>query len=124
MEQETAQEPKQSALQAAQERLADAAMGIPMNPQGAAMSAYVNGALQSARIDALVELWVSPPNATWSKAEAYEAALLGALSQRAEVLEAKAIEAKEQIEAASRKIEVASAMPGSVAAAVRNMTRN
>ena len=88
-----------SPIQIAQKRLADAAMGLPMNAQGAAMSAYVNGVLQSARIDALVELWSAPPNATWSKAEAYEAALLGALGQRAGDLEARAAAMKEQIAA-------------------------
>ena len=101
-------------------------MGLPMNAQGAAMSAYVNGVLQSARIDALVELWSAPPNATWSKAKAYEAALLGALGQRAGDLEARAAAMKEQIAANERRIELASAMPGpgSVVGAVRNMTRN
>ena len=99
-------------------------MAMPMNPQGAAMSAYVNGILQSARVDALVELWTTEPNATWSRQEAYQVALLGALRQRTEQVKAKTAEAMRQIEENSKRIEVASAMPGSVAEAVRNMTRN
>lgn len=113
-----------SQIEVAQQALADAAMGVPMNPSGAAMSAYVNGILQSARVDALVELWWAPPNATWSREEAYNAALLGALHERTKMLIAKGEELKKQIEAQRSKIEVASTMPGSVAAAVRNMTRN
>lgn len=116
-------EPVESPIQIAQKRLADAAMGVPMNAQGAAMSAYVNGVLQAARIDALQDLWMNPPNATWSKEEAYSASLLRALGERAEALEAKAVEMKAQLAARESKIEVASAMPGSAAEAVRRLSR-
>lgn len=118
------EEQAESPLQAAQKRLADAALGVPMNPQSASIAAYVNGILQSARVDALVELHITPPNASWSREEAYEATLLRALTDRALTLELKAEEVKRQIAENEKRIEVATTMPGSVAAAVRNMTRN
>lgn len=39
----------------AQKRLADACMKLPMNPQTAGISAFVNGAILNAKITALIE---------------------------------------------------------------------
>lgn len=77
-------------LQLLQQRVAQAALAQNMNPQGAALSAYVNGILQTARLNALQEILVNPPNATWSMQEAIDAAVARHLTQTAEALEAQA----------------------------------
>lgn len=46
-------------LKLAQQRLADACMKLPMNPQSAGISAFVNGAVLNAKISALIE-YVAP----------------------------------------------------------------
>ena len=88
-------------LQAAQERLAKACTAMPMNPMGAAISAYVSGALASARIDALTDLFLNPPNATWDRQEALDAAIVRHLTRRAEQLEADALKARNALQVAS-----------------------
>lgn len=72
----------------AQKRLYEAAMKQPgLNQASFGISAYINGILQSARVDALIELYLNPPNATWSPQEALDAALLRALNAKADQLE-------------------------------------
>lgn len=72
----------------AQKRLYEAAMKQPgLNQASFGISAYINGVLQSARVDALIELYLNPPNATWSPQEALDAALLRALNAKADQLE-------------------------------------
>lgn len=93
--------PEPTPLQAAQERLAKACTAMPMNPAGAAISAYVNGTLASARIDALTDLFVNPPNASWDRQEALDAALIRHLNRRAEQLEAEAVKARNALQVAS-----------------------
>lgn len=78
-----------SDLATVQKRLYEAAMKQPgLNQASFGISAYINGVLQSARTDALVDLYLNPPNATWSPQEAWDAALLRALTAKAEQLEA------------------------------------
>lgn len=93
-----------SLLEQAQQRLANAALKQPMHPAGAAISAYVNGMLQSARIDALVDVLANPPNTTWSMAEAIDAAIVRALTRKAEELETQALKAQLLQPAASASI--------------------
>lgn len=76
-------------MEAAQKRLASAAMKQPgNNPLSFAISAYVNGLLMSCRVDALADLYLNPPNETWNKQEAFDAAVLRALTAKADQLEA------------------------------------
>lgn len=78
-------------LEEAQRKLAKAAMKQPgNNPLSFAISAYVNGLLMSCRVDALVDLYLNPPNDTWSKQEAFDAAVLRAVFAKTEQLEANA----------------------------------
>lgn len=88
-------------LELAQQRLAKACTAMPMNPVGAAISAYVNSTLASARLDALSELFVNPPNATWDRQEALDAALARHLNRRAEQLESEAAKAHSALQVAS-----------------------
>ena len=88
-------------IHAAQVRLKDAALAQPMSPQGASISAYLNTILVSCRIDALIDLWLHPPNASWTKEEALDAAMLKALTSRAEALESAAAAARSAIQVAS-----------------------
>jgi hypothetical protein len=76
-------------MQAAQERLVKAAQVqmLQGNPAQIAMSAYLNGILQSCRVDALVKLHVEPPNESWTPLEALNAAYLRAMTEKAEMLE-------------------------------------
>lgn len=83
---------EQSPLQEAQERLSKACLAQPMNPAGAAISAYVNSILCSARLDALIEVTLNPPNASWTKEEALDAAIVRHLNQKAEQLESQALQ--------------------------------
>ena len=46
-------------LKLAQQRLADACMKLPLNPQNAGISAFVNGAILNAKVNALIE-YVEP----------------------------------------------------------------
>lgn len=76
-------------LEEAQRKLAKAAMKQPgNNPLSFAISAYVNGLLMSCRVDALVDLYLNPPNDTWTKQEAFDAAVLRAVLAKTEQLEA------------------------------------
>lgn len=77
-------------LQNAQNRVAKAALAQPMNPHQATIGSYINGILQSARITALTELWLNPPNDTWTRQEALNAAILKALNEIADRLEQSA----------------------------------
>lgn len=88
----------------AQLELRNIAMGQNMNSSQAGISAYVNSLLASCRLDALTELFVSPPNATWTREQALDAAILRALRYRAASMSA-------QIEAERSRIQVAT--PGS-----------
>lgn len=92
--------PPQTPLEAAQQRLAHACTAMPMNPVGAAISAYVNSTLASARIDALCDLWVNPPNGSYDRQEAMDAALVRHLNRRAEQLEADAVKARNALQVA------------------------
>lgn len=79
-----------SELQTAQKRLYEAAMKQPgLNQASFGISAYINGILQSARTDALTDLYLNPPNETWTKQEALDAAILRALTAKAEQLESQ-----------------------------------
>lgn len=78
---------EETSLQTAQNRVAKAALMQPMNPNQAAISAYVNTILQSCRLDALTELWLNPPNGSWTPTEALEDAIVRALNKKAEMLE-------------------------------------
>lgn len=98
---ETQQQPDSTPLQAAQERLAKACISMPMHPMGAAISSYVSGALASARIDALTDLFLDPPNASWNRQEALDAAIVRHLNRRAEQLEADALRARNALQVAS-----------------------
>ncbi len=92
-----------SDIQTAQQRLAAAALKQPtLNPTSFGVSAYVNGILQSCRIDALVDLYLNPPNETWTRQEALDAALVRALNAKADLLEAEA--SRIQVAAADRRI--------------------
>lgn len=72
----------------AQKRLYEAAMKQPgLNQASFGISAYINSILQSARVDALIELYLNPPNGTWTAQEAVDAAILRALKAKAEQLE-------------------------------------
>lgn len=75
-------------LGAAQKRLTEACLKQPLSPQGAAISAYINTTLLTARLDALQELWLNPPNGTWTHEEALEAAIVRRLTSKADQLEA------------------------------------
>jgi hypothetical protein len=70
-------------------RLRDAVLKVPMTPAQAGISAYLNSILASARLDALVEFLTSPPNATWTAAQAIDAGVIRALRAKAEVFEAQ-----------------------------------
>ena len=85
--------PLETPLQAAQKRLTQACLQQPLSPQGAAISAYINTTILSARVDALQELWLNPPNGTWTPEEALEAAITRRLLTKAEQLEAAVREA-------------------------------
>lgn len=85
---------EESALERAQRRLAQAALTQPMNPASAAISAYVNGMLQSARVDALTDVIANPPNGSWTMQEAIDAAVIQHLTKKAEELEAQALRMK------------------------------
>lgn len=97
---------EETPLQAAQNRLAKAALLQPMNPNQAAISAYINSILQTCRLDALTELWLAPPNSTWTPQEALDAAILRAVIARAEALESVANAV--QIASASPKLHLVS----------------
>lgn len=66
-------------LRAAQERVCKAILRQPMNPMGAIIAAYTNAVLNSARVDALVNVYLNPPESPASRQVAYEAYLLAAL---------------------------------------------
>lgn len=83
----TTQAADNTPLQIAQNRVAKAALMQPMNPNQAAISAYVNTILQSCRLDALTELWLNPPNGSWTPQEALEDAIVRALNKKAEMLQ-------------------------------------
>lgn len=77
-------------MESAQQRLAQAALKQPMHPGGAAISAYLNGMLQSARIDALIEVMVDLPNGNQMQ-EAIDAAIVRHLNKKADELENQAL---------------------------------
>jgi hypothetical protein len=78
-------------LSAAQRRLLEAIKKQPLDPTGAAISAYANSVLQSARVDALAITLLEPQNGSWgSPKEAYESNLVAALNRLADALEANA----------------------------------
>lgn len=93
-----------TAMQAAQQRVAAACMKLPMDPAAAGISGFVNSMLAHARIDAVVELMRTPPNATWTFQDALDAAIARECHKRAEQLE-------EQAREATRKIQVANQLP-------------
>jgi hypothetical protein len=70
-----APEPEPTPLQSAQQRLVDLAMKQPMNGT-ALISAFVNGLLQSAKINALTDMVMDDGNATWTKQERLESLLI------------------------------------------------
>ena len=92
--------PELPPLEAAQQRLAQACMQLPMQPLAAGISAFVNSMILSARVDAIVELLKEPPNATWTFQDALDAALARHCNQRAEQLETQAKEAASKIQVA------------------------
>jgi len=83
-----------SPMEQAQARLAKACMGMQMNPQGAAISGFLNSMLISARIDALAELVLGEcPNASWTKPEWFEHLTTKHMNSKAEQMEAQMQEA-------------------------------
>ena len=84
--------PQLSPLAEAQERLKKALMSQPIDITQVAAGAYINSALQSARIDALQELFLNPEpeNASWSRKEQLEAAIARALNVKSEQVESHA----------------------------------
>lgn len=77
-------------IQAAQQRLAKAVLQQPMNPQSAAISSYINTVLLSARMDGVVAFLTTDYDASWTKEEALDNAILGSLNTVAEKLEENA----------------------------------
>lgn len=65
-----------------QQELIELAKQQPYNPNGAALSAYLNSMLQSCRIDALQTLWLAPPPDDLPKQEALRSALIEALKAK------------------------------------------
>lgn len=87
-------QPQDSPLQVAHKRLANAAMRQPMDPASAAISAYVNGMLQSARLSALIAFTLEPVlNATWTAEERFESLFIKFLGEASDLLETKAAQA-------------------------------
>lgn len=81
----------QTPLQEAQARLQRAGMKQPLTAEGAAVSAYVNGLLHSARLSALIEYTLEPnQNATWTPQERFESIFVRELNAKAELLESTA----------------------------------
>ena len=78
-------------IEAAQKRLARAALAQQMNPAGAGISGYVNSLMLRAKLDALTECYINPPNATWTLKDYLEAATLRHLNQKAQELEDQAL---------------------------------
>lgn len=91
-------EPEPPPLEKAQNRLAKACMGLGVNPASAGISGFLNSILLAARLDALAEVVLNPPNATWTLPESFEAATARHMNLKAEQLESQA--AKPQIQVA------------------------
>ena len=73
---------------AAQQRLAKAVLSQPINnPASLAISSYVNSVLNSARMDGVIAFLTTEYNASWSKEEALDAAVLASVLSTAEKLE-------------------------------------
>lgn len=89
-------EPVVDPVAVARGRLLGIMRQVPMDPMQTGFAAYINGVLQSARVDALVDLYLHPPNATWTADEALQAAFIKAMNNISDALEAN-----------NRKIQVA-----------------
>jgi hypothetical protein len=94
----------EAAVSDARKRLLSALKAQPMDMMQVGFAAYVNGCLQSARVDALTELYLNPPNATFTLDDALQAAFARAMNRMAEAFEAQA-----------PKIRVASGLPSAIA---------
>jgi hypothetical protein len=91
----TDETPEPSALQSAQQRLAHVCMQTFGNPQGAAISAFVNSMLLCARLDAALEVLFGPPaNASWTQQEALEAAIARHMNAKADQLDSQVTKAR------------------------------
>jgi hypothetical protein len=77
----------QTPLQSAQDRLAKAAMQQPMTPNGAAISAYVNGIMASAKMGALLQMVIELFDDEAEATARFNALLVAALNAKAQVLE-------------------------------------
>lgn len=86
--------PKQTELEAAQQRLAEAVMSLPMNPQGAAISAYVSGTMTTARVSAIENLMVHGFPAKLTSREAMDQAVVKELTDLAQKIEAQVLQQK------------------------------
>ncbi|HEY1898634.1 MAG TPA: hypothetical protein VGG49_02465 [Steroidobacteraceae bacterium] len=101
MTQETGQiSEEQDPMRLAQGRLAKACMDMPMDPMRAAISTYVNNALQSSRVDALEELAIHGPMDGMTAAESYPILIVKHMTMRAEQLERQSAELKQRIQLA------------------------
>lgn len=74
-------------LTAAEHRLMKALQQQPLDPVQAGVAGYLNGAVQSCRIDALEDLFLNPPDPSVPRADALEAAYLSAVTKKAEQIE-------------------------------------
>src|SRR5208282_6732409 len=85
-----AQTEAETAILSAQERLANACLRLPMNPQNAGITAFVNVSLLSAQVSALVE-YTAPfeldDGGSPIMKATYEELLLKHLTQRSELIE-------------------------------------
>jgi len=82
----TAEEIEPTPFRKAQERLV-AALQRTTNPQVAGLAAYVNGALMSARLNAILEFITTETNGTWTPKERIDSLLVKHLNATADQIE-------------------------------------